>query len=773
MISIPLFSSINYNRETSFDEKIISALSDYFYLGGAQVEVVKGNEVRLEEDNGKVSWLTLALKVASYVLLFPLTCILFAINQGLRSQYSFTPIVLSKPDVASQLVKEGEPGKPIERTIEDTKERTIEDTSEDVKAGSLLENQDNLTLEEPPRSGNPDQTISKIPEPIKEVVEKSQDLPSPIIINQASKVEGIARTVIIEEKYEPYSWADIVKHRISCGSKHDQLTNLEKILPGMVPKFFGFSHKQIESLLSDGTKGLWTRLQSIPNEISSFEKNHQTFKNLQKSIEYDIMKASLPIEEWQLQAFNDLKHTKSTLIVRSSSNEDGSVVNAGGNETISGVAPTEESLKAALAKVVSSYFSLKSFKNRAAFENPLSKLPLCSVLIMEQIIETPSVPIVSGVMMTNELAWTSPDEEGNIHITAAWGFANGTRGTVACDEWAITDDFTYSTIRRKFYRTVPTILGKETKVKNTQDFRGKPSLHETQLEQLQDIAKKFESSFGKSMNVEFVIKGENLYIVQARPIQALHLSETTTKSQLRTQSGSLVEEHESLSVKDGLFTHPARFPISISAQGNSFQEKKQHPLILKLQDLLATNPELLKGRLSDIKETLDKTIPLLIERKCGQTWQIDLKNIRNYSNLIMENMQKAADKNQMTQLAFHARMLRKFVQLEKLVIGADSLSGLEVATNLPDHFHDFIKSEENCSINELALLGLNGFDKQIQSKWLEFLKINNQSNSVLMPKLLGELEMLNSLNPATNWLSENFSGSNLPKIEELISKIES
>ena len=124
MTTISFLSSINYQRDTSIDEKIISSLSDYFYLGGVQVKVVKGNEVRLEE--GKVSWFTLALKVASYVLLLPLTCILFAIYQGLRSQYNFTPVVLPKPDTAPQVSKKPEQEKPIELTVTSEPSKEIE-----------------------------------------------------------------------------------------------------------------------------------------------------------------------------------------------------------------------------------------------------------------------------------------------------------------------------------------------------------------------------------------------------------------------------------------------------------------------------------------------------------------------------------------------------------------------------------------------------------------------------------------------------------------------
>ncbi|MFI5342903.1 MAG: hypothetical protein ACHQUC_01655, partial [Chlamydiales bacterium] len=86
---------IHYERPRSSTEVVISTLSHYFYLGGTRATVVKDNEVRLE--TGKVSWHTIALKVASYILLFPLTLTLLAINLALRYQYVFTVMTPSQP----------------------------------------------------------------------------------------------------------------------------------------------------------------------------------------------------------------------------------------------------------------------------------------------------------------------------------------------------------------------------------------------------------------------------------------------------------------------------------------------------------------------------------------------------------------------------------------------------------------------------------------------------------------------------------------------------
>jgi hypothetical protein len=59
-------------------------------LGGNQAKVIRNDEVQLEPN--KISWYTIALKVTSYVFLFPLTLTLLVINLSLRYQYNFTVI---------------------------------------------------------------------------------------------------------------------------------------------------------------------------------------------------------------------------------------------------------------------------------------------------------------------------------------------------------------------------------------------------------------------------------------------------------------------------------------------------------------------------------------------------------------------------------------------------------------------------------------------------------------------------------------------------------
>jgi hypothetical protein len=95
MTTISLFTPVDYARPKTAAEGVLSALSNYFYLGGPRATVVENDNVRLEP--GTVSWIVIALKVASYILLFPLTLPLLAIDLVLRHKHNFIVITTPAP----------------------------------------------------------------------------------------------------------------------------------------------------------------------------------------------------------------------------------------------------------------------------------------------------------------------------------------------------------------------------------------------------------------------------------------------------------------------------------------------------------------------------------------------------------------------------------------------------------------------------------------------------------------------------------------------------
>lgn len=104
-----MHTAINYARHASLSEKTLSTISNYFYLGGTKVTVIKGDEVQVEA--GQVAWYEAAVKVVSYILFFPLTLTLVAVSRGLRSGHNFTVLSLPQP-VQTPVIAKKEPKPP-------------------------------------------------------------------------------------------------------------------------------------------------------------------------------------------------------------------------------------------------------------------------------------------------------------------------------------------------------------------------------------------------------------------------------------------------------------------------------------------------------------------------------------------------------------------------------------------------------------------------------------------------------------------------------------
>ncbi len=89
---INFYTPIDYAISNSLGEKVFSITSNYFNLGLGvkRIKVVEPGKVQLEPD--KIAWYSAALKVASYVLLCPVTLILLAVHAVLKNRYKFTAI---------------------------------------------------------------------------------------------------------------------------------------------------------------------------------------------------------------------------------------------------------------------------------------------------------------------------------------------------------------------------------------------------------------------------------------------------------------------------------------------------------------------------------------------------------------------------------------------------------------------------------------------------------------------------------------------------------
>lgn len=134
MDRISLFSDITYLRAPSSDEATLSALSHYFYLGGTKITVINGNDVRLVKEN--ISCYSTVVKVAFYILLFPLTLTLLAIHLHLRHRHQFT-VISSSPEKKTAFQNSVDTDSLMSKIISETNTRPKITLSSSLKENNL------------------------------------------------------------------------------------------------------------------------------------------------------------------------------------------------------------------------------------------------------------------------------------------------------------------------------------------------------------------------------------------------------------------------------------------------------------------------------------------------------------------------------------------------------------------------------------------------------------------------------------------------------------
>jgi pyruvate,water dikinase len=117
-------------------------------------------------------------------------------------------------------------------------------------------------------------------------------------------------------------------------------------------------------------------------------------------------------------------------------------------------------------------------------------------------------------------------EEDQIIIEAVWGLGEGiVSGTITPDHYVL-DKNTGKTLsasvaskRIMFARDETT--GKTIEMKVPQEKVDAEILSENEIRRLTELAKKVEQHYGKPQDIEWAIEGENIYLLQSRPVTAL------------------------------------------------------------------------------------------------------------------------------------------------------------------------------------------------------------------------------------------------------------
>ena len=231
---------------------------------------------------------------------------------------------------------------------------------------------------------------------------------------------------------------------------------------------------------------------------------------------------AFPLPSKVMVLLTGLAKEKKQVIVRSSGDEDGTReeggrVGAGVHKSVGFVIPSRKEVVCAIGQVLASYFSLKAMESKSREgSNPFTRLPVLSVMVQEHIAETQTEIPVAAVLMT-----TDPTL-GAFSLIAAPGFGDGvTDGQVACDTAIVVPSaakkgevIEYYENQTKDFR----LVGGEKRVKNSPTVATRRALSPKMVQKIFTISKKLETFFGRPMDVELVVMGDKIHIVQARPI---------------------------------------------------------------------------------------------------------------------------------------------------------------------------------------------------------------------------------------------------------------
>ncbi|MBA3603259.1 MAG: hypothetical protein H0W50_06390 [Parachlamydiaceae bacterium] len=326
----------------------------------------------------------------------------------------------------------------------------------------------------------------------------------------------------------------------------------------MVPLPRGISSDQVHSFLQAAAPEVFVLWKQLGNLYSTYVEGYSPFLErpepakillaIENTIKSAFEKAGKedPIFE-KLGLSNDLlewiqerKDAGHYLMVRSTGAEDSlQTANAGGNVSKSYVIPEREQFCNALGEVAASYFGYASLQNRLnAQENPFKSDLKLAVTAQELIGETiggssdeKDIP-VSLVLFTNEPFYTGNESFRVMRLSATLGHGEGIVGNqgIACDTALILISqvdpsklYIVYDNKAKPERLAhilneqgEVILGK---IANPSSLINKPVLTHQQIKDLYLTGITTEKYFeNHASDMEIVIKKDQIYAVQARPI---------------------------------------------------------------------------------------------------------------------------------------------------------------------------------------------------------------------------------------------------------------
>ena len=360
------------------------------------------------------------------------------------------------------------------------------------------------------------------------------------VLNDANMFGGA-----LSIKYDEWAFrknADLFGNKTAnlqeLGLVSKELNGLVKPVEGQkqrfdVPPFFGISNDEVRSFLEekgvlDFIKEQWGLFKELQPQGAKklVDEAKGPLAKIREAVQGAFKENSFFISDKgrskTLEAFlSDAKSRELLLMVRSTGREDSKeLANAGGNESVSSVPPELLAISKSMGEVVASYFSEKSIGQRIlGGDAQLFADPFMPVLFQFMVGERPGkkdqVP-VSGVMFSQEAEGRTP---GVVHIQATFGHNEGVvNGLVPVDSFYVGPSGIIHPLVRKKEVRLATVGDKLVLVPNERSLHRRPCLFAREINDLAIAAREIEGYYGYPVDIEFVVQGGVIYLVQVRPI---------------------------------------------------------------------------------------------------------------------------------------------------------------------------------------------------------------------------------------------------------------
>ena len=262
------------------------------------------------------------------------------------------------------------------------------------------------------------------------------------------------------------------------------------------------------------------RAKILDSTDPKLDGHNVSFKNASEHIQSLIHEGEIPktVEEQIVRGYQEFSSGSTSVAVRSSANAEDlpNLSFAGQQETFLGVRGID-SVKKAVQKCWASLWTAQAMSYR--HQNGIDHRSVAMCVIVQHMVESE----VSGILFT---ANPSTGERSEIVVNARFGLGVSVVGGLVTPDTFIVDrqskTLKLAEIGSKEQETVSSGLEGTTLRGVDEDRQSEASLDHTQIEQLVTQSLKIEATFDNvPQDIEWAFKGNDLYILQSRPITNL------------------------------------------------------------------------------------------------------------------------------------------------------------------------------------------------------------------------------------------------------------